>query len=60
MKIYTTSFLQLILYGYKGCHHILMAYTMVQPVSHRALIMEDLVQPQLSPCGTSDGQTGNG
>ena len=33
---------------------------MAQPVSHRALIMEDQVQPQLSSCGKCDGQSGNG
>jgi len=60
MKIYTTSFLQIILYGYKGWHYILMVYTMAQPVSHRAVIMEGLVQPQLSPCGMCDGQSCNG
>jgi hypothetical protein len=59
MKIYTTSFLQFILDGFKGWHHILMVCTMAQPVSHRALIMKGLVQPQLSPCGMCDGQSGN-
>ena len=36
-----------------------MVYTMAQPVSQRALIMKGLVQPQLSPCGMCDGQSGN-
>jgi len=60
MQLYTTSFLQFILYGYKCWHYILMVYTMTQPVSHRAFIMEGLVQPQLSSCGMCDGQNGNG
>ena len=33
---------------------------MAQPVSHWAVIMEDLVQPQLSTCGMGDGKSGNG
>ena len=33
---------------------------MAQPVSHRAVIMEDLVQLQLSTWGIGDGQSGNG
>jgi hypothetical protein len=60
MKIHITSFLQFTLYEYKGWNHTLMVYTMAQPVSHRANIMEDLVQPQLSPCGMCDGQSCNG
>ena len=32
---------------------------MAQPVSHRAIIMEGLVQPQLIPCGMCDEQSGN-
>jgi hypothetical protein len=60
MKIYTTSFLQFTLYEYKGWHYILMVYTMAQPVSHRALILKGLVQPQLSPCEMCDGQSCNG
>jgi len=60
MKIYITSFLQFTLYEYKGWHYSLMVYTMAQPVSHRANIMEGLVQPQLSPCGMCDGKSCNG
>jgi hypothetical protein len=37
-----------------------MVYTMAQPVSYRALIMEGLVQPQVSPCGMCDVQNDNG
>ena len=60
MKIYTISFLQFILHGYKGWHHIIIVCNMAQPVSHRALIMEGLVKPQVSPCGMCDVKSGNG
>lgn len=33
---------------------------MAHPLSHRAVIIEGLVQPQLSLYGMCDGQSGNG